>query len=182
MMFGGLYKGKCVAPRPSTQPNFISPQSLHRRASRLALLPPPPRVSHAHPSRLRRFNDVHVLSVEKNEWTIKECAGSAPQPRSHHTASTIKEEAEDELSLPQHKVFILGGYGGLGTSRDFFMDVHFLALDNWTWEKVGHALPPSLPSLPAHHTHPKSRSAPSPPWRLPALAQRASPRSSCRSS
>lgn len=93
----------------------------------------------------KRFNDVHVLSVEKNEWTIKECAGSAPQPRSHHTASTIKEEAEDELSLPQHKVFILGGYGGLGTSRDFFMDVHFLALDNWTWEKVGEqkGIPPS---------------------------------------
>ena len=46
------------------------------------------------------------------------------------------EEAEDELSQPTHKVFILGGYGGLGTSRDFFMDVHFLALDTWTWEKV----------------------------------------------
>jgi len=56
--------------------------------------------------------------------------------RSHHTASTIVEEAEDELSQPTHKVFILGGYGGLGTSRDFFMDVHFLALDTWTWEKV----------------------------------------------
>ena len=55
---------------------------------------------------------------------------------SHHTASTIVEEAEDELSQPNHKVFILGGYGGLGTSRDFFMDVHFLALDSWTWEKV----------------------------------------------
>ena len=55
---------------------------------------------------------------------------------SHHTASTIVEEAEDELSQPTHKVFILGGYGGLGTSRDFFMDVHFLALDTWTWEKV----------------------------------------------
>ena len=61
----------------------------------------------------------------------------APLPlRSHHTASTIVEEAEDELSQPTHKVFILGGYGGLGTSRDFFMDVHFLALDTWTWEKV----------------------------------------------
>jgi hypothetical protein len=202
----------------------------------------------------RRYNDVHVLSVEKNEWSIKECAGSLPQPRSHaresrrrpasassgaawlprgdlepappppppgapppppppraggrgappgaprapppppplplppagcrpavalghdarprgravaagplpapptrpprcpprrppprraplslcshHTASTIVEEAEDELSQPTHKVFILGGYGGLGTSRDFFMDVHFLALDTWTWEKV----------------------------------------------
>ena len=31
----------------------------------------------------RRYNDVHVLSVEKNEWSIKECAGSLPQPRSH---------------------------------------------------------------------------------------------------
>ena len=34
-------------------------------------------------SACRRYNDVHVLSVEKNEWSIKECAGSLPQPRSH---------------------------------------------------------------------------------------------------
>ena len=52
--------------------------------------PPSPAHPHARaylaPSALsafRRYNDVHVLSVEKNEWSIKECAGSLPQPRSH---------------------------------------------------------------------------------------------------
>ena len=38
----------------------------------------------------RRYNDVHVLSVEKNEWSIKECAGSLPQPRSRARKSRCR--------------------------------------------------------------------------------------------
>ena len=47
----------------------------------------------------RRFNDTHVFSMPDREWNIKECAGSPPHPRSHHTASLVDFEAEDELSL-----------------------------------------------------------------------------------
>ena len=35
-----------------------------------------------------------------------------------------------------HKVVVLGGYGGPGTTRDFFMDVHMLELNTWTWTRV----------------------------------------------
>ena len=94
------------------------------------------------------------------------------------------EEAEDELSQPTHKVFILGGYGGLGTSRDFFMDVHFLTLDTWTWEKV-----PANAALPGVHTEhwpgpshrpqtgPQRSREGLPPWptRTPAMCQSRSP-------
>ena len=84
----------------------------------------------------KRFNDTHVFSVPDREWNIKECAGQPPHPRSHHTASLVDFEAEDELSLPISKVFVIGGYGGPGTTRDFFMDVNILELDVWSWTKV----------------------------------------------
>ena len=85
MMFGGHCKGRhaagLTAPIPAFSPS--SPPS-----------PPPPPPRPCAPrctcsprtslrSACRRYNDVHVLSVEKNEWSIKECAGSLPQPRSH---------------------------------------------------------------------------------------------------
>lgn len=89
------------------------------------------------------------------------------------------EEAEDELSQPTHKVFILGGYGGLGTSRDFFMDVHFLALDTWTWEKVpaNTALPgrgectPDPDPAPTHKRARHSRDGPPRPTRIRAVCR-----------
>ena len=37
-------------------------------------------------------------------WSIKECAGTPPHPRSHHTANLVEMEAEDDLSLPLSKV------------------------------------------------------------------------------
>ena len=84
----------------------------------------------------KRFNDSYVFSISRLEWNIKECAGTAPHPRSHHTANLIKFDAEDELEMPKHKVAILGGFGGPGTSRDYFIDLHFLELDTWSWFKV----------------------------------------------
>ena len=84
----------------------------------------------------RRFNDVYVLTFDKLEWNIKECAGTPPHPRSHHTANLIEFEPESEEDLVKQKIAIVGGYGGPNTSVDFFMDVHFLELDTWTWVKV----------------------------------------------
>ena len=77
-----------------------------------------------------------MLNTDKFEWSIKECAGTPPHPWSHHTANLVEMEAEDDLSLPKSKVFIIGGYGGPGTSRDFFMDVHILELETWSWVRV----------------------------------------------
>ena len=89
-------------------------------------------------SKGKRFNDSYVLSIGSMEWNIKETAGSAPHPRSHHTANLITMDPEegDDLALPKHKIAIVGGFGGPGTSRDYFMDCHFLELDTWTWGKV----------------------------------------------
>jgi electron transfer flavoprotein alpha subunit len=38
---------------------------------------------------------------------------------------------------------VVGGYGGPGTTRDFYMDVHFLELDSWTWIKVANIRGPA---------------------------------------
>ena len=50
-------------------------------------------------------------------------AGNLPHPRSHHTASLVEfdEEADGEA---EKKIFIIGGYGGNGSARDFSIDVH----------------------------------------------------------
>ena len=36
----------------------------------------------------------------------------------------------------EKKIFIIGGYGGNGSARDFSMDVHALDLDTWSWSKI----------------------------------------------
>jgi len=90
----------------------------------------------------KRFNDTFVLDVQKSEWNIRECNGTPPPPRSHHTANliTFDPEPNEETGEPEgevkHKVCIVGGYGGPGTTRDFYMDVHMLELDSWTWVRI----------------------------------------------
>lgn len=74
--------------------------------------------------------------MDKFEWNIKECSGTPPHPRSHHTANLIEFPGEEEGEESKHKILVLGGYGGPGTNRDFFMDIHMLELDTMTWVKV----------------------------------------------
>ena len=98
----------------------------------------------------RRFNDTHVFHTERKEWEIRECSGSAPPPRSHHTASLVavpSEEADAEegaevTTASEQKIFIIGGYGGAGTTRDFLSDLHMLDLATWSWTKARHSAAP----------------------------------------
>ena len=89
----------------------------------------------------QRFNDTFVYSMSQKEWNIKECGGAAPHPRSHHTANMVELPGgdEDDPDALKHKVAVVGGYGGPGTTRDFFMDVHLLQACD---------LPRSPPALP----------------------------------
>ena len=100
----------------------------------------------------KRFNDTHVFDVDAKEWKAMEIAGYPPHPRSHHTA-TLVEFDEEEDGEAEKKIFVIGGYGGVGSCRDFSMDVVALDLDTWTWSKpklsgpkpcarVGHSLVP----------------------------------------
>lgn len=85
----------------------------------------------------RRFNDTHVFSIGAREWAVKECAGTPPHPRSHHTANRVDVAADEAAGAPAcSKVLVLGGYGGPGSSRDFYLDVHFLELGTYTWTKL----------------------------------------------
>ena len=97
-------------------------------------------------SKGKRFNDTYVLDVQKCEWNIKECNGTPPPPRSHHTANLVKFDPEEDAEAeeqPKYKVCIVGGYGGPGTTRDFYMDVHMLELDGWNWVRVANVRGPS---------------------------------------
>ena len=71
----------------------------------------------------KRFNDVHVFSLDRQEWSVREVAGTPPHPRSHHTANLVEFD-EEEDGEAEKKIFIIGGYGGAGSTRDFSMDVH----------------------------------------------------------
>ena len=70
----------------------------------------------------RRFNSTHIFDVDTREWRDAEVAGTPPHPRSHHTA-TLVEFDEEEDGEAEKKIFVIGGYGGPGSSRDFTMDV-----------------------------------------------------------
>ena len=83
----------------------------------------------------KRFNDTHVFDVTTREWALREIEGTPPHPRSHHTA-TLVEFDEEEDGDAEKKIFIIGGYGGAGSTRDFTMDVHALDLDTWSWSKI----------------------------------------------
>lgn len=43
---------------------------------------------------------------------------------------------EEDDGDAEKKIFIIGGYGGHGSTRDFSMDVHALDIDNWVWSKI----------------------------------------------
>ena len=83
----------------------------------------------------KRFNDCHLYDVTRREWRPAEIAGTPPHPRSHHTASLVEFDEEDDGDA-EKKIFIIGGYGGHGSTRDFTMDVHALDIDTWAWSKI----------------------------------------------
>ena len=57
----------------------------------------------------KRFNDTYTFDVMRREWTLKEIAGTPPHPRSHHTASLVEFD-EEEDGEAEKKIFIIGGY------------------------------------------------------------------------
>ena len=79
----------------------------------------------------KRFNDTHVFDLETREWSHREVAGTPPHPRSHHTANLVEFD-EEEDGEAEKKIFVIGGYGGVGSCRDFSMDVHALDIDTWS--------------------------------------------------
>lgn len=108
----------------------------------------------------KRYNDVHVFNVEKKEWVIKECSGTPPHPRSHHTSSLVSFPAEPLVEGEQgdgkpkeDRLYVIGGYGGAGTARDFFSDIHVLDLLTWTWTKVRCAAAGTLALLHGERWH-----------------------------
>ena len=71
----------------------------------------------------RRFNSTHVFDVDTRAWRDAEVAGTPPHPRSHHTSNLVEFD-EEEDGEAEKKIFVIGGYGGAGLTRDFSMDVH----------------------------------------------------------
>ena len=89
----------------------------------------------------RRFNSTHIFDVDTREWRDAEVAGTPPHPRSHHTA-TLVEFDEEEDGEAEKKIFVIGGYGGPGSSRDFTMDVRLT---------IPHSLCLTIPHLATPH-------------------------------
>ncbi|KAK1931893.1 RNA polymerase II-associated protein 3 [Phytophthora citrophthora] len=78
-----------------------------------------------------RMNDVWIFDVEKHRWTLLQCSGDIPLPRSYHTAHTVGEF-----------LFVVGGR--TGESEDG--SVYMLDIQTAEWFKVrvpsDHALTP----------------------------------------
>ena len=56
----------------------------------------------------KRFNDSYCYDVNMREWKMAEVAGTPPHPRSHHTASLVEFD-EEEDGEAEKKLFIIGG-------------------------------------------------------------------------
>jgi dynein heavy chain len=88
-----------------------------------------------------RFNDVWVYNIEKQSWwqppdsecelsatgayTLKRKWDKVPTPRGAHSAN-----------IHDGKMWIFGGYGGMGYGRRDFDELCTLDLSSWTWDTV----------------------------------------------
>ena len=102
------------------------------------------------PTQGKRYNDTYFFDIARKEWELREIAGTPPHPRSHHTASLVEFDEEEDGDA-EKKIFIIGGYGGHGSTRDFSMDVHALDLDTMSWSKIERIKGPA-PKPRADHT------------------------------
>ena len=73
------------------------------------------------------LNDVWILDINSEKWSQVVCPGGVtqPKPRGAHSASLIGR-----------KIYIFGGYGGYGYTRQDFNDLFTLDIDKWIWSKV----------------------------------------------
>ncbi|KAL3672035.1 hypothetical protein V7S43_002699 [Phytophthora oleae] len=78
-----------------------------------------------------RMNDVWIFDVEKHQWTLLQCSGDIPSPRSYHTAHAVGEF-----------LFVVGGRTTGSEDGSVFM----LDIQAAEWSKVlvpsDHALTP----------------------------------------
>lgn len=44
----------------------------------------------------KRYNDTYLFDVARNEWSLQDIAGTAPHPRSHHTATLVEFDEEED--------------------------------------------------------------------------------------
>lgn len=56
----------------------------------------------------KRNNDSYFFDVSRREWKIPEITGTPPHPRSHHTASLVEFDEEEDGDA-EKKIFIIGG-------------------------------------------------------------------------
>ena len=72
-------------------------------------------------------NTLHVLDVEKREWSTGPAPNAAtPSPRCHHAAAVLPGSA--------HWV-VMGGVGGQD-GKTALADVHLFDLERWRWTVV----------------------------------------------
>jgi hypothetical protein len=77
-----------------------------------------------------------VYSISRNEWTPVQLQGTAPSPRTRHSA----------VLLGSSSMLVFGGCNSAGV---FFNDAYLLNLDNWTWTRLQPLNPPPPPRY--HH-------------------------------
>ena len=75
--------------------------------------------------RQKRYDDCFLLGTDKFRWTIPEVTGQIPAPRANHTATLVGD-----------KLYIIGGYGGVGFQRVMFNDVHVMDCNTFEFTKV----------------------------------------------
>jgi len=89
-----------------------------------------------------RFNDVWYFNVVAMEWTQPTPPQSEFTPRGNHLPSRAMQpgvpspRGAHSATLIDKKVWVFGGYGGLGYSRRDFDDVYTWDTEEMSWDKV----------------------------------------------
>ncbi|GMH98843.1 hypothetical protein TrLO_g14194 [Triparma laevis f. longispina] len=152
-MFGGL--GDSSPPGPSNDLFILRMGSAEMEFTSLDLpgTKPPPRWRHTasvidsnqilifggFASSTQRYNDAWVFNTVTMEWwqpveKSSECVDGnhlasgwpgTPSPRGAHTSTLINK-----------KIYVFGGYGGMGYGRRDLDDLHSLDTETWKWTKI----------------------------------------------
>ena len=62
------------------------------------------------------------------DTTLRNRLGPTPLPRGEHASAKIG-----------NKLYVFGGYGGLGFARRDFNDMYALDTETWSWERIEYA-------------------------------------------
>lgn len=84
-----------------------------------------------------RFNDTYILKIANWTWSQPPNQKSSGSPKNAESKIGAPDPRAD-CSVTYHKgrVYVFGGHGGVGYSRQSFNDIHALDIESFEWTRL----------------------------------------------